>query len=64
MRSLNAFAGQRSSGVMEMEKNELLLSDTIAPYFFKPSASAFSSFVQFAGIAKPALSRSRWPIAG
>ena len=49
---------------MEMEKNELLLSDTIAPYFFKPSASAFSSFVQFAGIAKPALSRNRWPIAG
>ena len=48
-RLLNALP-QRSSGVMEIEKNELLLSETIAPYFFKPSSSAFSSFVQFAGI--------------
>ena len=26
--------------------------------------TAFSAWVQFSGITKPALSRSRWPIAG
>ena len=62
--SLKQFAGQRSSGVTEIEKNELPLSATIAPYFFNPSSTAFSSFVQSDGITKAAFSRSRWPIAG
>ena len=35
---------------MEMEKNELLLSATIAPYFLSPSSNALPSFVQFDGI--------------
>src|SRR5580765_7479979 len=42
---LKAFAGQRSSGVIEMEK-KLPLSATIAPYFFSPSKMAFSSLLQ------------------
>jgi hypothetical protein len=48
----------------EMEKKELLLSARIAPYFFRPSAKAFSSFAQLVETWKLALSRSRWPIAG
>ena len=56
-------AGQRSSGVTEME-NTLPLSATKAPYFFNPRSTAFSSLVQFSGMTKPAFNRKRCPIAG
>ena len=42
----------------------LLLSAMRPPYFFSAATMAFSCFVQFAGAVKPALRRSRWPIAG
>src|SRR5271170_6526859 len=63
VRSLKQLAGQRSSGVTEMEK-KFPLSATIAPYFLRPSSNAFSSFVQFDGMTKLDLSRNRWPMAG
>ena len=56
-------AGQRSSGVTEIEKKPPL-SATSAPYFFNPSSTAFSSFVQPDGMTKPAFNRTRWPMAG
>src|SRR5271170_2927006 len=63
VRSLKQLAGQRSSGVTEMEK-KLPLSATIAPYFCKPSRMAFSSMVQLVGMTKLDLRRKRWPIDG
>ncbi|MND08010.1 hypothetical protein D3C83_303680 [compost metagenome] len=51
-------AGQRLSGVTEMEK-KFPLSATMAPYFFSAVRTAFSCFVQFSGIAKDDLSRTR-----
>src|SRR5437870_4313673 len=60
---LKALAGQRSSGVTEIEK-KLPLSATIAPYFFNASSIAVSSLAQVEGITKLDLSRSRWPMAG
>src|SRR5690348_2640904 len=60
---LKAFAGQRLSGVTEIEK-KFPLSATKAPYFFKPRNMAFSSMLQGFEITKLDLSRSRCPIAG
>ena len=56
-------AGQRSSGVTEMEK-KFPLSATSAPYFLSALRTAFSCCVQLPGMAKLDLRRSRWPIAG
>ena len=50
-RWLKALAGQRSSGVTEMEKKPPL-SATMAPYFFKASRMAFSCLAQVAGMTK------------
>ena len=55
--------GQRSSGATEIPKM-LPLSATSAPYFFSASATAFSSFVQLAGMTNAAFNRSRWPMLG
>src|SRR3989442_8848728 len=56
-------AGQRLSGVTEMEK-KFPLSATNAPYLLSAVRTAFSCFVQLSEMAKPDLRRSRWPIAG
>src|SRR5689334_21707775 len=61
---LKAPEGHRRSGTTEIEKKLLLLSAIRPPYFLSAAAMAFSSFVQFAGTLKPALSRRRWPMAG
>src|SRR6185295_4366947 len=60
---LKALAAKRWSGATEMEKKPPL-SVTMAPYFFSARATACSALFQFVGMLKPALSRSRWPIAG
>src|ERR1051326_4557235 len=48
---LKALAGQRLSGVIEMEKKPPL-SATNAPYFFKPRSNAFSSAAQLFEMTK------------
>src|SRR5262245_53910791 len=64
VRWLKALAGQRRSGTAETEKNELLLSAMMPPYFLSAAATAFSCLVQLLGTTKVAFKRSRWPMAG
>ena len=61
---LKAPEGHRWSGTTEIEKKLLLLSAISPPYFLSAATIAFSCLVQFAGTAKFAVSRRRWPMAG